>query len=282
MNTTIKNDILTVVISSKGAEIQSIVKDGREYLWNGDPHFWTGIAPVMFPICGGLKNDEFTYKGKTYSVEKHGFAMNCEFTLEASGTTQAVFLLESSEETKASYPFDFEFRCKYSLHGSTLSVIYEITNKTDGEMFVSVGAHEAYMCPEGIEEYSIVFDKPETLSSYILDGNLLEHNSVPILKEECELKLKHEYFTVDALVFKDVKSRGCNLVHRASGRTVRIEFEGFDYFLLWQKHTARFICIEPWCGIQDPVDTDGNFAKKEGINRISKGGVFSRTHTITF
>jgi len=38
----IKNNLLHVSISSKGAELQSILgKDsGLEYMWSGDPAFW--------------------------------------------------------------------------------------------------------------------------------------------------------------------------------------------------------------------------------------------------
>ena len=53
---TIKNEALTVDISTIGAEMQSVREaDGTERLWQGDPAFSAGRAPVMFPVCGGLK-----------------------------------------------------------------------------------------------------------------------------------------------------------------------------------------------------------------------------------
>ena len=51
---TLKNEELTVKISTLGAEIQSIEdKNGVERLWQGDPAIWKGRAPILFPVAGG-------------------------------------------------------------------------------------------------------------------------------------------------------------------------------------------------------------------------------------
>ena len=52
MEYTLKNKELTVIFESKGATLHSIKdNDGVEYLWEGDPEYWSGQAPVLFPIC---------------------------------------------------------------------------------------------------------------------------------------------------------------------------------------------------------------------------------------
>ena len=101
--------------------------------------------------------------------------------VENSGDA-AVFELKSNENTKGMYPFDFVFRAIYKLIDNSLKVTYSVKNTGEDIMFFSVGAHEAYATPEGIEDYKIVFDRPETLRAYILDGNLLEHNFVTLLE----------------------------------------------------------------------------------------------------
>ena len=62
MNYTIKNNMLEVKISSKGAEIQSVKgrHSGYEYIWQADPKIWNRHAPVLFTIVGRLKDDEYT------------------------------------------------------------------------------------------------------------------------------------------------------------------------------------------------------------------------------
>ena len=77
---TLKNDSLTVTVSTMGAEIQSVTgNDGHEYMWCGDPSVWGGHAPIMFPICGALKDNQFVHNGKQYTLTKHGFAKLNEF-----------------------------------------------------------------------------------------------------------------------------------------------------------------------------------------------------------
>ena len=50
MNYTIENDRLKIQISSRGGEMQSVIRDGREYLWQADPQYWDEKAPNLFPI----------------------------------------------------------------------------------------------------------------------------------------------------------------------------------------------------------------------------------------
>ena len=280
---TLENGYLTVKISDKGAELQSVGnKSGTEFIWYGDEKIWSARAPLLFPICGGLKDDKYIYEGNEYFLGKHGYAKLRTFKVESVQGDKAVFLLTSDEESRTQYPFDYELRVTYLLDGNSLRVTYDVLNTSNGNMYFSVGAHEGYLCPEGIEEYSVVFDQDENLESYVLDGNLLENDTLPVPTHEKTLDLKYDYFAVDALVFKNVKSRSVTLVHKNSSKKVRVDFEGFPYLLLWTKPAAPYICIEPWCGIQDGVDSDYDFKSKDGIEALASGGTFARTHTITF
>lgn len=279
---TIKNERILVEISPLGAELQRICVDGVEYLWNGDEKFWVNRAPIMFPICGGLKDDKFTYQGKEYILTKHGYAKFSEFEVENAEETSATFLLRSNEESLAKYPFEYEFRVKFDLEGNDLKITYLIDNKTDGEMYVSVGAHEAYICPEGIQDYDVIFPQKETLNAYELDGNLLKTSSVPILNDETTIALNYDYFAIDALVFLDVKSDSVILKNRNTGRQVKLSFPEFEYFLLWTKPGAGYICMEPWSGIQDPVSSDMDITHKPGMHKLEKAGSLKRVHTMSF
>jgi galactose mutarotase-like enzyme len=278
----LKNNDITVDISPKGAELQSIRDASKtEYLWNGDKTYWAGRAPLLFPICGGLKDNTYRLSGQKYTLQKHGYARFSTFETERQTADTVTFLLRSDEESRITYPYDYELRVTYKLKGYSVEVGYTVTNLSCTDMYFSIGAHEGYACPEGIENYDILFPQNETLNSYMLDGNLLEHHSAPVLHESDMLKLKYDFFAVDALVFKELKSRSATLRNHLTGRGVRVDFDGFDYFLLWTKPGAPYICIEPWCGIQDSVDTDQEFVKKEGIQRIEREKSFRRTHTIT-
>lgn len=282
-NVTLKNEFLTVDISTLGAEIQRITgKGGTEFLWNGDETVWSGRAPILFPICGGLKEDKYVLEGKEYTMFKHGFIKNKVFTVTTQSAESAELTCFSDDETMTEYPFSFAFRAIFKLEANNLFVTYKVENLNDRTMYFSVGAHEAYACPDGIENYSVEFEKNETLNSYILDGNLLEDNFVCVMENNTIFPLKYEYFKVDALVFKNINSRKVSLKHANSTKRVTLSFPGHDYFLLWTKPTGKYICLEPWCGIPDGVDSDFDFTNKEGIIPLEAGKLYTVTHTMSF
>lgn len=277
---TIKNDYLTAKINEVGAELKSLVCNDIQYIWQGDEKYWAGSAPLLFPICSGLKDDEYYLDGKKYTLQKHGYARFCKFEVENQVEDSVTFLLCSNEESLKQFPFRYELRVTYTLENKTLKVKYDVKNLSDDTMYFSIGAHEGYYCPEGIEEYDVILPEAETLDSTVLEGNVLGNNKVRIIENSNRIALKYDYFAVDALVFKDMKARSAVLKNRNNGKAVKVTFEGCDYFLLWTKPDAPYICLEPWCGISDNKDTDKNFKTKEGIRQIAAGGNFVNEHSI--
>ena len=279
---TLKNNELEVTLSSKGAEIVSIIKDGKEKIWQADPDVWPMHTPIMFPVCGGLKDDEFIFEGKTYNLGKHGFIRFCEFEVESADDEKVVFAYTSNEETLKQYPFDFKFKVAFTLKGADLKVEYITENTGDKAMYFSAGAHEGYACNEGVENYTIVFEKEEDLVANVLEGNLLGYSTVELGKGTKELKLKDEFFKVDALVFLNLKSRKVWLRNDTTGESFSVAFDGADYLLLWTKYKAKYICIEPWFGISDFTDSNKDFVNKRGITKLGVGEVCVNIHTISF
>lgn len=278
----IKNTHLEVLINPFGAELTSVKKDGTEQIWEGDPNVWSGHSPVLFPICGGLKDDKFIYNEKEYILPKHGFARKKCFEIEKQSDTAATFLLKSDSDTLSQYPFEFEFRVSFSLIANRLETVYSVKNTNKSDMFFSLGAHEAYACPEGFENYTVIFDKPETLNAKAVSGTLLDYKTENIIENSRELPLRNEYFAIDALVFSDLNSRKLVLKNNTTGAEHKIDFDGFDYLLIWTKQNSKYICIEPWCGLPDYVDSDYCLAHKRGIIALEQGRECIKKHTITF
>lgn len=279
---TISNEFLNVTINSLGAEVESVKKLGKEMLWEGNPDIWAGHSPILFPICGGLKDDKFIFEGIEYSLLKHGFAKRLEWEVESAEKEKAVFLLASSEETLKVYPFKFELRAIFTIEKTTLKVEYEVKNLSDTDMYYSIGAHEAYACPGGIENYTIEFEKQEDLKSLSLEGPLLEGSKFSVKEKTNELKLSKDLFTVDSLIFDDLNSRKVWLKNNITNEKIEIEFEDFGYMLLWTIPGAEYICIEPWCGIPDFADTTGDITKKEGILKIPAKEALVKVHSMLF
>ena len=81
-NYIIKNENLEVVIRSLGAEIISMKdKDGNEYLWQGNPAYWDGQAPNLFPYIGRMVDKKYTFEVKTYDMDIH-LNQNCQYYLD--------------------------------------------------------------------------------------------------------------------------------------------------------------------------------------------------------
>lgn len=278
----ISNDFIKVTISTMGAEVTSVQKDGKERIWIADPEVWKCHAPVLFPICGGVKDDKYIYDGKEYTLQKHGYARFTEFEVESHEAERAVLVHRFNDETLKQYPFEYELRIIYTLDKSKLIVEYNVTNLSEKEMYFSIGAHEGYYCPEGIEEYSVIFEQPEMLDSSVLDGNLVKYETINVGENTRELPLKYEYFAVDALVFLNLKSEKAVLKNRKTGEETELEFKDHDYFLLWTKPGAKYICLEPWCGGPDFVDSNYDFKNKRGMIKLLGKENTSRTHSILF
>lgn len=150
----LENEQLKVIVSDVGAEIRSIIgkKTGTEYLWQGDPTYWAGRAPVLFPICGRLTEGKYTWKGQTYEMKLHGFARHSTFTAEKVSGEAVTFLLAANGETKKIYPFDFEFRMTYTLSGGTVECRYDVKNEQEEDLPFAVGGPSRLQRADGTRQ----------------------------------------------------------------------------------------------------------------------------------
>lgn len=288
MMVTIANEHLTVIISSKGAELQSIYnkQEQLEYMWSGDAAFWGKKSPVLFPIIGTLKNDTYYFNDKTYQLGRHGFARDMEFTVTEQTGSAVRFTVESNEVTLAKYPFAFRFEVKYELNGSSVKVTYSVSNTGKSAMYFSVGGHPAFKLPiaEGVNynDYYLEFNQPEHAGRWpISKDGLIETKPVDLLNNTDRLSLTKELFEKDALVFKGLSSNSVTLKSDKNTHGLSFDFTGFPYLGVWAAKNADFVCIEPWCGIADSVNTDQQLVNKEGIHILQPAKNFERTWSVT-
>ena len=279
-NVKIGNDILQVEIAPAGAELQSVKLNGKERLWQGDPAFWTGRAPILFPVCGSLKNKEYTFNGKKYGINQHGFARRKMFEVVSVTDTSAALALKSDEETKAVYPFDFTLTVCYEVIGDKLRVTYKIHNDGKDEMWTFIGSHEAYAIEKPLDSYDIVFDKDEKfLSHVVVDGGLVS-DELDDFGSGKVLPVSAELFKRSTAVFVGINSR--KITMRECGKPyVSIEFDAPN-FLIWQMPGANFICLEPWTNYPDETTADGNILHKPYVTLIGGGKTYENTHEIEF
>ncbi len=285
MISTISNHCLSVAVNSLGAAMTSIkATRGDEYLWEGNPAVWSGQAPNLFPVIGKVNNETYSWNGKQYHLKKHGFARTSEFTCLKQSGNEITYRLGSSDETLIRYPFEFDFDISFSLEENVLRVSYNISNRSQTVMPFSVGGHPALACNwtegDAISDYYLEFDQVETCPYVQFNGVALSREEHPLLENSNTLDLTETIFDLDALVFEKLKSQAITLRSRKSDKQVRVEFPGFTYIGIWSKPKAPYVCIEPWYGVDDYVDSSGDIMEKDGIEMIEPGDFFQCEYRI--
>ena len=278
----IQSKQLVVSIDNKGAELKNIYHKGNglEYMWSGDPAYWAKTSPVLFPIVGTLKNNQFKYKEQFYALSRHGFARDQVFSVIDDTENSVSFAIKSNEESLKVYPFHFRFSIIYTVEENRLRVEYLVENTGDERMLFSVGGHPAFKLPlvndTAYDDYKLVFEKKEMEGRWpISSEGLIEEHPQPLLLNMNELPLNKQLFKKDAIVLKALKSSFVKLVSEKTEHGLTFHFDGFPYLGLWAAPNADFICVEPWCGIADSVDADQQLENKEGIIALPAGEQFS-------
>lgn len=272
MIASIENASFRVSARTTGAELASFYdkKADYEYLWQ-PCDIWNGQSPLLFPVVGKLKDDTYYLNGKKYNLAKHGFARKAEFELESHTDTEMTFLLRDGEMTRASYPYGFELRVHYFLTESGFVMEHRVRTTGSEKMYFSLGAHPGFACEMGDK---LVLDEIETASAFQLDENFLRaKETLPVFDNSREIVVTEDVFKNDALIFDGLRSNGATLV-RANGKNVHVDFGGAPCLGVWAKPGAKYVCIEPWYGIDDAWDAKQDLATKHRICSVEPGAEF--------
>ena len=100
---TIKNELLSAQIQSKGAELKSLKKSEKEYMWSANPKYWSRVSPILFPFIGKTNNMQYYVDSKCYPMTAHGFARDMEFSLANQTENKIWFYIQSDENTFNKY-----------------------------------------------------------------------------------------------------------------------------------------------------------------------------------
>lgn len=268
---------LRAAINPFGAELSSLTDaDGRELMTDADPAFWTGRAPILFPIVGAVNQDTIRVDGTAYPLPKHGFARRMPFTVAEHSADRLVLRLTDSKQTLAAWPFAFVLELTFAIADATLTVTARVGNPGAAPMPASFGFHPAFAwpLPYGVArgEHRIVFDQPEpeALRALTDDGLFLpEPRPTPV--EGDTLHLADDLFTADALIWDHVQSQAVTY-GAPTGPQLHVAFPNTPQLGIWTKPGAAYVCIEPWHGHADPAGYTGEFRDKPGVFIVPPGG----------
>lgn len=291
MQFVIENEQLKVTVDSLGCEVISIIgkKDGCEYLWGGNEEFWASHAPTMFPICGRLLEGKYTYRGKEYEMNLHGFARHQEFVISEKTPTSISMTLSDNDELYAQYPFHFTLTTTHTLEGNTVRTKHTVQNLSDVMMPFALGGHPGFNVPVGgkgqFSDCYVEFDAPCAPQKLVMtnERHLMTDDLEPIALEDGKIiRLHHDMFDHDAIFMKDA-ARGATLKSTVCDKFVHLGFADMQYVGLWHKPEteAGYVCIEPWQSVPGYDWAIDDLETKRDLNHLEAGGAYSAEYQIT-
>lgn len=290
MNITLRNEYLTVIISTLGAEIQSVVTaSGTELMWQADPAVWGRHAPLLFPIIGRLKDQSYTLEGKPISISQHGFARDTEFTIERQSDHSVTLSMADSEATRAVYPFSFRLAITYRLKGASLTKSHTVTNCSEGSMPYEIGGHDGFATswPSGgtMSDYSISFPGQDAIHPFGMDENcFLTPDKLDYPLTDGALPLPPRVFGLDTVVLEKLPAKQVTLQSRQSPLRLTMDFSDFDFLAIWTKPVdfdTNYVCIEPWTTLPECTFVGTELTDKVGIRVLRSGESETLSYTIS-
>ncbi len=256
----IENDFLKVSVNELGAELHSVIvkKSNRQAIWQaGEEGYWPRQAPILFPHCGCLPHNKFTHNGKEYTSSQHGFLRDKTFALVSNTGDSVTLASKSDDETKVKYPFDYEVQITFSLNDNMLTHQVKVLNLCKEDMYFNVGFHPGFNCPfddkHTFEDYDIVFEQKETPRAieYNFETGFNKQSYETLFENSNVWPCKNEMFDNDSKAIDNLKSKWVRIVEKDTGRYINVDVEGFPYTIFWSclAKPVKFICVEPWDGI---------------------------------
>ena len=217
-------------------------------------------------------------------MTQHGFARDSEFTLVHNEDNVIMMRLTSSEATKQKYPFDFELMITHRLSGNNISTIWEVKNTGDDVMYFSIGGHPAFVCGDNAIGAQIRFDTEDDKVAYKLlseDGLLMPEEHYLTLSNN-NVTITKEFFDKDALIVENSGIKSVSL-SKDCEPVVEVMFKA-PVFGLWPAagKGVPFVCIEPWYGRTDAIDSDGSLTAREWGNELAGGETFTGGYRCKF
>ena len=282
----ISNDVLTVAVSSLGGGLTHLIKGGAEYLWQGDPAFWSGQAPQLFPIVGRLTDGRCTMDGETCRMNGHGFFRRREMELLEEGRDHITLAQCYDENTLEQYPRKWRVALTYALAGATLTVRFQVENLDEKRLWFYYGGHPGFQMPleEGLDfcDYYVRFAAGQPVQLLLSDDCFLSGEEAPLALTDGLLRLRHGLFDHDALVLRNTGG-ALTLFSPKGSRSVTLRHEQLPYLGLWHtpKTRAPFVCLEPWMAPPARQDMVEELAEKPGTLSLEPGARHEITWSIT-
>jgi galactose mutarotase-like enzyme len=236
-----------------------------------------------FPLMGWLPDNHYTYGGKQYTMNIHGFAQEREFNVSDSSDVSLVYEMRDDAQTYSQYPWHFVFQVKYSLIEKNLKVDYIIKNIDEKAMYFSAGSHTRFAC--NFVDCYMDFEHEEGPSS--------------LLKSYQDASLINAHWTNGnrrLLIDRRMLEKGSFCLHPAShnvklhyaNRFIKLNIGTANMLQFWTPSSPNlaedFLAMEVWFGSTSHLPMlaeDGDWVKRPGTKHIESGETCTLSYTIS-
>lgn len=246
-------DTLAAILPEKGATVVRFQYRGKEFLYRDDANLQSperprcGI-PFLFPIFGRLKDGRYTWDGREYAMEIHGFGHTNPWQIAAHSDAMLRLVLETNERTLEQYPFRFRVTLEFTVQDGTLSIAQTYENCGANPMPYNFGFHPYFLTekPENIR----VETTADTFFDFAVGGSPFGHGEVAVTMPPGAPETGAALMGV----------HGPTILHNAAeGKKLTMEFDdSFHTHVLWTQAGRKFLCVEPVNGTADGLNT-GNY-----------------------
>lgn len=239
------------VVPERGGIITQWRIQGQEILYLDVERFANpqlsvrGGIPILFPICGNLPDNSYIYNGQQYTLKQHGFARDLPWEVTnqlTEGSASITLVLNSNEQTRAVYPFDFQLAFTYEILGNSLEIRQRYTNTSPQPMSFSTGLHP----------YFFVSDKAGL--KFEIPGNQFQDQKT---------KTTHSFsgdfdFNSDEIdaAFRDLGDRSATVTDTSRNLQLQLDWDDtYSTLVFWTLKDQDFYCLEPWSAPRNALNT---------------------------
>ncbi|MGH2496240.1 MAG: hypothetical protein ACRDIV_16210 [Ktedonobacteraceae bacterium] len=192
--------------------------------------------PLMIPNFSRLKDGMFQEKGTSLPI--HGFGRTLPWTVTQASETALTMQLNSSDATRAGYPYEFTFTATIEAGEGTLTYTLTMENRSQESMPIAPGFHPYFAFAQQ-QKSALVTDGPPGFA--VQDFDWVEH--IPDKPNPFEHSVRIEIPGGGALTIEELPQDG-------------------DYSLrnmqVWSEPPSRpdhdFVCFEPTVGSEDALN----------------------------
>lgn len=239
------------VVPERGGMVTRWQVDGQDVLYLDAGRFANpalsvrGGIPILFPICGNLPDNTYTWEGQPYTLKQHGFARDLpwEVTDQVTQNQGSLTLrLTSNPQTRAVYPFEFELTFTYTLSDRALGTHQRYTNRSAVPMPFSAGFHPYFQVSD---KTKLEFDIPATRFLDQITKTVHPFNgNVDFEQDEIDV------------AFIGVSRQTATVRDRSQALQLRLDYSNlFSTLVFWTVKGKDYYCLEPWTAPRNALNS---------------------------